>query len=95
MVEFGDKQISKNHEMMTHHSELNFLTVGDTCSPESIVQKEIGHQIASMENTIISTINKLAAYNPNGYQGVLDSMVPGPAYDYLAKLLAPNPTDFS
>jgi hypothetical protein len=90
----GDKQIIKKHES-TQNSDLNFLTVGDSSSPEAIAQKEINNRIAKVQDSIMAKVEKLAAYYPNGYQGVLDSMVKGPAHDHLASALKPGPTTFS
>jgi hypothetical protein len=94
MANFGDKQINQKQELH-QPSELNLLSVGDNYSPEAKVQKVVGDRIAKVQDTIMSTIEKLAAYYPNGYQGVLDSMAPGPAYDHLASVIKASQTSIS
>jgi hypothetical protein len=94
MANFGDKQINQKHELH-QHSEINLLSVGDGYSPEAKAQKMFGDRIAKVQDTIMSTIDKLAAYYPNGYQGVLDSMTPGPAYDHLASIIKASQTDIA
>jgi hypothetical protein len=91
---YGDKQIIKTHEPL-QHSEINLLSVGESYSPEAMVQKEVGNRIAKIQDSIMTTIDKLAAYYPNGYQGVLDSMAKGPAYDHLASVIKASQTNLS
>jgi hypothetical protein len=91
---YGDKQIIKTHDQ-PQHSEINLLSVGDGYSPEAMVQKEVGNRIAKIQDSIMTTIDKLAAYYPNGYQGVLDSMAKGPAHDHLASVIKASQTNIS
>jgi hypothetical protein len=94
MANFGDKHINQKFEQ-PQHSEINLLSVGDAYTPEVMVQKEVGNRIVKIQDTIMATIDKLAAYYPNGYQGVLDSMTPGPAYDHLASVIKASQANLS
>ena len=100
IANYGDKRIIKNPEQSERYgqnepSEINLLSIRDSYSSESIGQREVGNRIAKIQDSIMSTVEKLAVYYPDGYQGVLDSMAKGPAYDHLASVIKAGKTNLA
>lgn len=94
----GDNPYSIKHHEIKHNSEINLLNVGDGHISEVKKHHEAHHheqmnsQISAAHQTVMSIVDRLAAYYPNGHQGVLDAMVKGPAHDHVAAMLKRNET---
>ncbi len=84
----------KNQEVK--HSEINLLNVGDSHVTEvrkhheSQRHEQMNSQISAAHQTVMSIVDRLAAYYPNGHQGVLDAMAKGPAHDHVTAMLKRN-----